>query len=65
MKRKKTDPVLVALLDQQALALLNYERWYSKTKRAFNHLDKIKRQLVRLARKIDGYGDNSKATTIA
>lgn len=55
MARKTRDPVLVDLLDQQQKTFADFERWYAKLKRAFTRLDKLKRKLARLAKKIHGH----------
>lgn len=55
MARKPRDPVLITLLDQQQKTAGEYERWFSRLKRAFTRMDKLKKKLVRLARKIEAY----------
>ena len=52
MPRKTRDPVLIALLDEQHKTTLQYEQWYSRLKRTFTRMDKLKKKLVRLAKKI-------------
>jgi hypothetical protein len=55
MTKRKTDPVLGKLLDEQEKAIADFERWYARLKRTWNRLDKVKGQLVRLARKIKAH----------
>ena len=52
MARKTRDPVLIALLDEQQKTIAAYEKAYSRLKRAFTRMDKLKKKIVRLARKI-------------
>jgi len=52
MPRKKTDPLLIALMDQQQKVAGEFERWYTRCKRAFTRMDKIKKKLVRLGKRI-------------
>jgi hypothetical protein len=53
MPRKKTDPRLVALLDKPAKLQADCERHYARMRRAFNRLDKTRRQLARVSKRID------------
>jgi hypothetical protein len=50
---KTTDPARVALLDRIAKARAAFERAYARLKRAFNAMEKHKRQAVRLSRQLD------------
>ena len=52
MPRKTTDALLVRLLDEQAAAEVKAEKWYRRLRRAFNALDKVRGQVVRLQRRI-------------
>ena len=52
MARKTHDALLVRLLDQQALTQQRAETCYRRLKRAFNALEKCRRQLHSLARRI-------------
>ena len=54
MARKKSqDPALTALMDEQKKAVEEFERWYARCKRAFTRMDKIKKKLIPLSRRID------------
>lgn len=52
MPRKKTDPKLGKLLDDRDAALAAFERGYRRLRAAFGRLDKIRRQLKSLERRI-------------
>lgn len=52
-RRKSTDPTLVALMDEQAKTIGDFDRWYARMKRAFSRMDKLKNKLSRLARRIE------------
>ena len=43
MPRKSSDPRLIAPRDAQAKAQAEYDRWYSRLKRAFTRLDTARR----------------------
>lgn len=53
MARKSRDPTLIALLDEQQKTIEEFERWYARSKRAFTRMDKIKKKLARLAKRIE------------
>ncbi len=53
MLRKTTDPRLIALLDKRAKLQAECERHYGRMKRAFNRLEKARRALARIAKRID------------
>jgi hypothetical protein len=53
MPRKTTDPRLIALLDKREKLRADCERHYSRMRRAFNRLEKSRRALTRLAKRID------------
>jgi hypothetical protein len=53
MARRSKDPELAALRDQQEQTLAEFERWYTRCKRAFTRMDKVKKKLTRLGRKIE------------
>lgn len=52
MSRKTQDPVLIALRDQAETAQRDFERWYSRLKRAFGRCEKARQKLMRLHRRI-------------
>ena len=52
-RKKSTDPTLVALMDQQAKTVGEFERWYARLKRAFSRMDKLKKKIIRLSRRIE------------
>ena len=61
MRCKSRDHALVALLDQQAKATADFDRWFSRIKRAMNRCDKIRQQLQRIAKKIAAHDSKPKA----
>jgi hypothetical protein len=52
MTKKKVDPKTAALLDRQNELLEQYERQFSRVKRAWNRLVSVKRKLTYVARNI-------------
>jgi hypothetical protein len=52
MPRKKTDPLLVALLDKRAELQADCDKHYTRMRRAFNRLEKTCRQLARVSKRI-------------
>ena len=54
MKCKAIDPKTASLLDRQAKLRADYERNYSRLKRALGRMEKCRRALARLARQLDG-----------
>jgi hypothetical protein len=52
MRRKTQNPALIALHDERAKATAEFERWFSRCKRAFTRMDKARKKLARIARKI-------------
>lgn len=52
MPRKTTDPRRIALLDKRAMLQAECERHYGRMKRAFNRLEKARRALARIAKRI-------------
>lgn len=61
-RRTITDPKLVALRDEQKKAAEEFERWYARCKRAFTRMDKIKKKLARVAKKIEAHQAESRGT---
>ena len=57
MPRKTKDPALVVLMDEQKRTVAEFERWYARCKRAFTRMDKIKKKLVRLGKRLAHAGD--------
>ena len=55
MPRKTSDPQLIALMDQRAKAQAEFDRWYSRLKRAFTRLDTARRKVARLGKRIDAH----------
>jgi hypothetical protein len=54
MPRKKTsDPRLIALLDKKAKLQETCEREFRRMRRAFNRLEKNRRQLAKVTKRID------------
>jgi hypothetical protein len=53
MPRKTIDPKRVALLDRQAKLRADYERAYTRMKRAFTRMEKCRKALARLARQLE------------
>jgi hypothetical protein len=54
MSRKKTsDPRRIALLDKQEKLRAEFERNYSRMRRAFNRMEKARAALARVARQLD------------
>jgi hypothetical protein len=52
MPRKTQDPKRIAVLDRIDHCRADFEKWYARLKRAFNRLEKIRRQIVRLQRQL-------------
>ncbi len=52
MNRKTSDPRLIDMLDKRDKLRASCERYYARLKRAFNCLEKSRRQLARLDRRI-------------
>ena len=52
MRRKTRDPVLIALLDEQHKTSNQYEQWFFRMKRAVTRMDRLRKKLLRLAKKI-------------
>jgi hypothetical protein len=52
-RRKTADPVLIRLRDQETAARERFEKLYSRLKRTFNALEKTRRAVVRLQRRIE------------
>jgi hypothetical protein len=52
MPRKTTDPRVIALLDQKAKLAGECERWWRRLRRAVNELEKRRRRLARLDRRV-------------
>jgi hypothetical protein len=50
---RKHDPILTALLTQQAKAAADLDRWFIRLKRAFNAVDAGRRRLRRIRKRID------------
>ena len=48
MARKTRDPKLIKLLDDQAAAQQEYERWFTRLARAFRRVEKTRQRLKRL-----------------
>jgi hypothetical protein len=54
MSRKKTsDPRRIALLDKQARLQAEFERSYSRMRRAFHRMEKARAALIRVARRLE------------
>jgi hypothetical protein len=54
MPRKKTsDPRLITLLDKRAKLQADCDKHYRRMRLAFNRLEKTRRQLVRIIKRID------------
>jgi hypothetical protein len=53
MPRKTIDPRRPSLLDKQAKLRADYERNYSRMKRAFTRMEKCRRSLIRLGKRLD------------
>jgi hypothetical protein len=58
MARKTADPRLIALNDDLLKAQREYQRWYSRLKRAFARLEKARRKVARLHRRIEKHTAN-------
>jgi hypothetical protein len=61
-RRKTIDPRRIALLDRQDKLRADFERSYSRMKRAFHRMEKARAALARLARqlaKIDAEGNGA------
>ena len=57
MSRKKTsDPRRIALLDKQEKLRAEFERNYSRMRRAFNRMEKARAALIRVARQLNKLG---------
>jgi hypothetical protein len=52
MPRKTRDPVLIGLLDKAKQAQEEFDRWYRRARRAFTAMEKARRRLSRLQRRI-------------
>lgn len=64
MARKTRDPKLIALLDDRAAAMDRYDRLFARLRRTMNALEKERRRLVRLAKRIEER-ENPKAAAAA
>jgi hypothetical protein len=53
MPRKTIDPKRLALLDRQAKLRSDYERAYTRLKRAFTRMEKCRQALIRLGKRLD------------
>jgi hypothetical protein len=53
MRRKTSDPRKIALLDKQGRLQAEFERSYSRMRRAFKRMEKARAALVRVARQLD------------
>jgi len=53
MHRKTRDPKRVALLDRLEKCRADFERYYTRLKRAFTRLEKIRGQMARLHRQLN------------
>jgi hypothetical protein len=57
MSRKKTpNPRRIALLDKQEKLRAEFERNYSRMRRAFNRMEKARAALIRVARQLNKLG---------
>lgn len=63
MARKK-DSVLIALLDEQQKTIAASEKCHSRLKRVFTRMDKLKKKLVRLAKKIEVHQKGESHATV-
>jgi hypothetical protein len=54
-RRKTSDPKLLALLDQRRTITLEFERWYTRMRRALAHMERARQRLKRLAQRIEAY----------
>jgi hypothetical protein len=52
MPRKTTDPRVIALKDKQEQARATFARWYARLRRAVAAMEKQRRLLARLERRI-------------
>jgi hypothetical protein len=53
MTRKAHDPLLIKLLDEELHAREEFERWYRRAKRAFTGMEKARRKLIRIERRVE------------
>jgi hypothetical protein len=56
-RSRKSDPARAVLLDKLARARADFERWYSRVKRAFNQLVKARSRIIRLEKKVESLPD--------
>jgi hypothetical protein len=54
--KKTTDPKVIALLDRLDRCRADFERNYARMKRAFNRMEKARRGVARLTRRLAGMG---------
>lgn len=55
MTRKTRDPRMIAMLDKKAKLVAECERHYTRMRRCFNRLEKSRRALARLTKRIDAH----------